>query len=1430
MTKRALIAEPDPEEALRQAAILKDDGYEATVFTTGDLIVSLETNPPDLLLLRHERPGSQTGLALVPRIKSVAPGTAVVVTTSDLTADAIEKNRRQRVHADAYLRLPADRSEIVSAARAVPQVVEAGEIAAEEKEASDPNRPPPLPPAGLRSLSSLRAVPRMGGEAVLTADDLSFVEKVFSSIQHVDVDTPLAEPPQTSISDAPDRKLALLRSKLKERERDLAKLSRLWRAREDDLRQQDARAQQKDIEIEGLKLRIQELTRELEGAQQALLDKEAEWGRQMGETYDQHSLNEAELIQQVASKENELNQLKTKLRKAEDAWAVERREFTDRVLEWEKAYADYEQHHWKLVLASVDELQRLEDQIRGREQDKQVLKLRLRDREHEIAQLRGDNAELQRTIFATEHERALFEQHAHVVAQTIVAHERRVRRSLDEELASARAALFDVESDLARHQRLLQWVVNTRRRELTKLGYIERAHQLEQRKVADERNHFRHRAEGLERALSDTQALGEAVAQQLFHLEEKRSVVGREQQRVRDEKIDELRDDNDRLSASLAELTNRLGQSEVDHASESARASELEQELAEVRERSAATETRLQSNLEAVTHERDRLSDGLGSTSQELAATREDLSKEKNSRHQREVEVVGIIDRKDAEILERGTRVADLERLVADTKEDVQNLRKTVGVRDERITDLLNRAREADEKQVALEGQVFRLEAANADKEATISARDDRIAKLAEKLTQKDHRIETTELDLRKANGKLVDKQQHIDRTEAMLAEIQAELLRAKEEAAQLDGDLRLRSDELHTAQRLLNDVQADLAEAKGEQEATAMVVEQLEAQLADTETRRSELNKAHEDAEGRLRAALIDLEGAGQRADKMREELGAAREQLARREAELAERARLLADGERAREQQQTALQHAKQKLDFQKQEADADRAEMEEQLALQLSENGALSVSLSDATTRLEEQQRRLAVLEAGVADREGRIAAQAQVLDKAEQRSREHKAGLIAKDAELSELKSALEEANKAIEERARWLATREASIAELKVTLEGERRERATIVDKAKALEQKSAELQVVGEKLKSTLAQKEKEWTQQTALHAEQLARERARVSLVEAELVQAQHSVAQQTSELQGVTATAERIAVVEKAEQSARAEAQKMRAIAEKAVADGKQLRVMVDKSEASRRLQEDELSRLRSEQLALQNQVEGTAKSAQAARVETEQRQKQLQDLQIQLQRATGQLHAAQQQRGELEEQLQRQRQAVQAAQESAATNQHAEVQRLQQELLQARKSQRDAVAAAQQAKAEAEQIKKLAAQRMAQDPRTGSGVRPTAAAPSSIPTAAALGSLPPVSAPGLGPTGIARSAPAVGAASQIPQPTAGQRPAARMPPPHAVTVVPGVQRSEEAGFDAPTVVGKGTATDPFADQKTVLVDRMTLPPRGSGGPSKG
>jgi len=1374
MTKRALIAEPDQEEALRQAAILKDDGYDALVFTGGDLVAAVESNPPDVLVLRHERPGNQTGLALVPRLKTVAPGTAIVLTTSDLTPDAIDKNKKQKVHADWYLRLPADRGELVGAARALPQILESADAAEEEQpKARDPSRPPPLPPAGLRALGQLpKASPRGVGDAVLSADDLTFVEKVFSSIQHVDADAPILEPAPSAIGDTPDRKLALLRTKLKERERDLAKLSRLWRAREEDLRQQEARVQQKDIEIEGLKLRISELTGELEATQATLTEKEAEWGRQIGETYEQHSLNEAELIQQVAGKEAEINRQKTQLRKLEDNAAAERKDFTNRILEWEKAYADFEQHHWKIIMSSVEEVERLEAQIRSRESDKRALRGEIRDRDNTIQVLLAAGQRLKTALFEVENEAARTEQRAVVAAQSAVAIERRHRRLAEDQIGPLREHLQLVEEDLRKHQIVLTRSEADHRAHIAQLAQVVRVGDAERRRLGDEREHYRRRAEALESALSLATALGEATAATLFALDDKKSLILREQTKIRDRQLDELTDDKKRLEENLGDVTARLGQEEMDHAAEHERAEELEKDLADTRERAATTETRLQGALEGMTGERDRLTDKLGTTEQHLATTREDLSTEKHSRQQRELEIANVLERKENELTDRTQRIADLDRNLADAKEDIGNLRKTVSTRDDRITELLNRVRDADEKQVQLEGQIYRLDAANSEKEANLIARDERIAQQSEKLSQRDARIESVESELKKAQSTILDRQAHIDRQDANLEELRRNIATAKEETTATRAELQLRSSELFESERKASGLTAELHNARADITATGVIVDQLQTQLSNTEARAAELKAALEDTDGKLRATLVDLDAAGQRTDQLRKELADAREDIQKKSGELDDKTRAIADTERARDQLQATLTSTRQMLEQQLAGAEADKTELEEQLTQQVGENGALSASLTDAATRIEELQLRNRGLESTLADREGRISAQEQVLERAGKTTDEQKHALAEREAELVELRQGLDDAKSAIEERARWLATREASIAELKAALEQEKAAHAQASTAVEGTSKQLTEAAARVQALTADIAARDKKLAETTNTANAAIQQERARAEATSAELAALQSAFTANIAALDAANAAAAQLDDVKKSEAHVRAEYQKLRAQAEKIVGDNKQLKAVVDKAEADRKAGAADVEKLSSELAELRAQASNGSAQAQQAKADADARAKELAEARAQMARAQQQLQAATKAKADAEADVEAAK--AKGARDAAAAveAQQAEVTRLNKDLLEARKAQRDAVAQAQQAKAEADQIKKLAAQRMAQQ-RT---------------------SAPP------GPAG---------APSKVPAPVA---------------------TTDGNPFESPTVAVNPNATNPFDAQSTVLVDKPVIPSQARGPADKG
>ena len=92
----------------------------------------------------------------------------------------------------------------------------------------------------------------------------------------------------------------------------------------------------------------------------------------------------------------------------------------------------------------------------------------------------------------------------------------------------------------------------------------------------------------------------------------------------------------------------------------------------------------------------------------------------------------------------------------------------------------------------------------------------------------------------------------------------------------------------------------------------------------------------------------------------------------LTTREAELHEKSRFLADVEKSRTDLQATLQSTRQMFEMQVTSLEGDKGEVEEQLAQQVAENGALSASLSDASTRIEELMVRSRQLEGFLEDK--------------------------------------------------------------------------------------------------------------------------------------------------------------------------------------------------------------------------------------------------------------------------------------------------------------------------------------------------------------------------------------------------------------------------------------------------------------------------
>ena len=239
--------------------------------------------------------------------------------------------------------------------------------------------------------------------------------------------------------------------------------------------------------------------------------------------------------------------------------------------------------------------------------------------------------------------------------------------------------------------------------------------------------------------------------------------------------------------------------------------------------------------------------------------------------------------------------------------------------------------------------------------------------------------------------------------------------------------------------------------------------------------------------------------------------------------------------------------------------------------------------------------------------------------------------------------------------------------------------------------------------------------------------------------------------------------------------------------------------MRASTEKLEGEKKAAITEVDKLRNQLTGVRSQADSGSQQAQRAKSDTDLQLKQIAELKAQLQRAAGQIQLVQKQKQDAELDVEETKKQAQATTAAALEGQQAELTRLGKEVLDARKAQRDAVAQAQQARAEAEQIKKMVAQRLAQN-KTAT-VPPAAAVPAARSMATPAGGL--------------------DAASQTPQ-------AAKPNPLRLEQPRPVEASGHTDDFDSPTVVLDTDGVqppDPFESQKTRMVEVPTIPSMARG-----
>ncbi|NJK90114.1 MAG: hypothetical protein HC923_12490 [Myxococcales bacterium] len=302
--RSAYIIDDDHELALMVGAPLQSSGMTVTFSEAAqDPLEELRRHRADVVLVRAEARGRESGYALVSRIKNnrrFRRMLVVLYTDRDENLPALEAHREQGTPADAYLVMPSKPPYRWDDLRR--------EVSALLEKLGNEPLPPPLPgPTG---------EPREAARS-LSDEDRRFLEQIQSeepiSSPSVEVLEDLSKRPGAGRRATADAKLELLRQQLRQKEVELAKYKDLFRAKEREYQEWNERLVEKDVEIHGLRMEVEELNRTLAQVGRELDTKTTEFNRSFESQQEDKIARENELIQVVASKEKELAEVRGEL-------------------------------------------------------------------------------------------------------------------------------------------------------------------------------------------------------------------------------------------------------------------------------------------------------------------------------------------------------------------------------------------------------------------------------------------------------------------------------------------------------------------------------------------------------------------------------------------------------------------------------------------------------------------------------------------------------------------------------------------------------------------------------------------------------------------------------------------------------------------------------------------------------------------------------------------------------------------------------------------------------------------------------------------------------------------------------------------------------------------------------------------------------------
>lgn len=935
MAKRALIADSDEIGARKQAAILGEAGWETSIFDGEDVIDVIATNPPDVLFLRHERRG-QNGLALIGRIRQqlIAPGTAMVLVTSDLSSEAIEKHRSRGLSADAYVRLPLSRAELIAAAEAMPEVHDPEEL--ELQIDQDSKAEFVLPPR-----TPHHSVPASAGALSLKADDVQFVSDVFASIEHVSPDAIVTEALSEQDLTGVERKVAVLRKSLQEREREIAKLAQLWKTREGQLRQTADTYENRETYIEGLKLRIEELEKDIEAAEARLTDAFEDFGSERRESYDDSALREAAMIQEVAKIETELHEVKRERRRLGAQREKETSELTQRIFDWERAYHQLQAFHASLHDNARQEISRLENQIEDRELSRSFYTRALQNCEETVARQRRKLAFYVKSLQEASHLAA--EKEASLLHQgdLLFLTERNRKCAAERENAEYRSRLFDAETGwYSSHSTLAQHEIQ-RGKDARASAFEIGEGRAERKRLLTEVGILRQEKNALSHRLSSQAALSEATIHHLWTTSDRERWVTALQVPSRDEEIFSLRAEHARMEVVLRDAEESLANEELEHATQRARADDAERDLADGRRDSAERLQELRRELEQSQFANEQEARAKARADAEISELRRTLTHFSSDREDSAAQAQARIDELQHQLQAQSAKNEELDYNINMVREDLVAQRRVVDARDERIDELMSSLRDADANAVRLEGIVDRQTTQMAELVADRDAKGDFIASLEGKIAERDGDKGSLEVDKEKLHQQILTLEQEIQRREREEVRLQGAVENAeagRRSVEEIVVELRGEIEAISAARQADKD---NLSRTKTEVDSGGLLIDQLQKRVDEAESGRTQLRVELE----QLQIALVEA----------REERRLAKAQL---DEEMTKRAQSEA-GLSAREFEVNAFAERASEAEFENQQVQKTLAELEthrEEAAALRSKNDALERTLLSKDVELQ------------------------------------------------------------------------------------------------------------------------------------------------------------------------------------------------------------------------------------------------------------------------------------------------------------------------------------------------------------------------------------------------------------------------------------------------------------------------------------------